>query len=137
MGILLRSKRWRTRLTIDNYDQATQMAATGFNHFNLRAPRPLLDELRDFYCSIVGLRQGDRPPFKSFGYWLYADGRDILHLTEAKPDEIRATRVATTFDHVAFTCADLPGTETRLRQYGVRYELDHVPLTGQRQIFLQ
>lgn len=29
---------------------APTVSTTGLNHFNLRAPRELLDELREFYC---------------------------------------------------------------------------------------
>ena len=111
------------------------MAVNGFNHYNLRAPRELLDTLRDFYCSVVGLTQGNRPPFRSFGYWLYAGGRDVLHLSETRPDEVRATHVATTFDHVAFTCSGFQETEAHLMQHGITYRVSEIPLTGQRQIF--
>ncbi|OIQ80867.1 glyoxalase-like domain protein [mine drainage metagenome] len=111
------------------------MAVHGFNHYNLRAPRELLDTLRDFYCSVVGLTQGDRPAFRSFGYWLYAGGRDLLHLSETHADEVRATHVATTFDHVAFTCSDFAATEAHLTRHGVNYRVSDVPATGQRQIF--
>ena len=48
------------------------MAVRGFDHYNLRAARPMLDELRDFYRDVVGLTVGDRPPFRRFGYWLYS-----------------------------------------------------------------
>ena len=51
------------------------MSTTGINHFNLRAPRPLLEELREFYCAVVGLAQGARPAFLRFGYFLYAGSR--------------------------------------------------------------
>ena len=105
------------------------------NHYNLRAPRELLDTLRVFYCSVVGLTWGDRPPFRSFGYWLYADGRDLLHLSETRPGEERATNVATTFDHVAFTCSGYEATRERLDEFGISYRVAEIPLTGQRQIF--
>ena len=112
------------------------MTVHGFNHYNLLAPRALLDTLRDFYCSVVGLVEGERPPFRSFGYWLYAGGRDVLHLSETRPGEIRATGVATTFDHVALTCSGFTETEAHLKQLGVTYRISEVPLTGQRQIFI-
>jgi glyoxylase I family protein len=117
--------------------EARRMPATGFNHYNLRAPRKLLDELRDFYCSVIGLTQGARPPFESFGYWLYAGDRAILHLSESRPDEVRATGVATTFDHAAFACTDFAEMQTRLKRHNVEYEVNCVPLTKQRQLFLQ
>jgi hypothetical protein len=31
------------------------MSVAGFNHYNLRAARPVLDTLRDFYVNVVGL----------------------------------------------------------------------------------
>ena len=67
------------------------MPAIGFNHYNLRAPRALLDELKDFYCETLGLTVGERPAFRSFGYWLYAGSRDVLHLSETALGEVRAT----------------------------------------------
>jgi len=113
------------------------LPVTGFNHYNLRAPRELLDQLRDFYCDVVGLRQGERPAFRSFGYWLYAGGRDVLHLSEAKPGEIRATDVATTFDHAAFTCTDPASMEQRLVQLQIKYEVTFAAQTGTKQIFFR
>ena len=65
------------------------MTVVGFNHYNLRAPRELLEQLRSFYCDVVGLRVGPRPSFASFGYWLYAGEQDILHLTETDAGEVR------------------------------------------------
>jgi catechol 2,3-dioxygenase-like lactoylglutathione lyase family enzyme len=63
------------------------MSVVGFNHYNLRAPRELMEQLKAFYCDVLGLTQGKRPPFDSFGYWLYAGDQCVLHLSEAQPDE--------------------------------------------------
>ncbi|WP_446904857.1 VOC family protein [Burkholderia sp. YIM B11467] len=111
------------------------MPITGFNHYNLRADRSTLDVLRDFYVNIVGLREGYRPPFKSFGYWLYAGTKDVLHLTEARPDESRPSHTVNTFDHVAFSCADVEDMTLHLIEAKVAYTREYVPLTGQVQIF--
>lgn len=111
------------------------MSIVGFSHYNLRAPRGLLEELRDFYRDVVGLAVGPRPPFRSFGYWLYAGGSDILHLTETSPGESRSTQAVTTFDHVAFQCVDRSVVERRLAACRCAYETSHVPQTGQVQLF--
>ncbi|WP_084186742.1 VOC family protein [Andreprevotia chitinilytica] len=111
------------------------MPITGFNHYNLRADRPMLDVLCDFYVNIIGLHLGYRPPFSSFGYWLYIGHQDVLHLTEAGPDEKRLINMLNTFDHVAFSCTDLPAFETRLSEFNISYQSGLVPLTGQHQIF--
>ncbi len=113
------------------------MPVAGLNHFNLRAPRALLEELRRFYIEAIGLEEGPRPPFRSRGHWLYAQGRDILHLTESEPDEARAMHVATTFDHIALACTDADAMQARLRRHGVAYAVDDVPMAPRMQVFLR
>ena len=111
------------------------MSVLGFSHYNLRASRSMLDALRDFYVDVVGLRSGFRPPFQSFGYWLYVGEHAVLHLSEAASDEVRPANVINTFDHVAFSCSGLAEFEARLRALNIRYRHDQVPLTGQQQLF--
>lgn len=111
------------------------MPILGFAHYNIRASRPMLDTLRDFYIEVVGLESGPRPPFASFGYWLYIGGRDVLHLSEARPDEVRPPQVVNTFDHAAFACSNLSAFEARLNEREIRYWRDVVPVTGQHQLF--
>ncbi|MCA9233103.1 MAG: hypothetical protein KDA57_20825 [Planctomycetales bacterium] len=108
----------------------------GICHFNLRAPRGLLEQLCDFYTAIVGLSVGARPSFNSFGFWLYAGPKDVLHLTEATPQENVGVHVSTTFNHVAFSCCDLASYRARLDAAGIAYKCDLVPGTGQVQLFL-
>jgi glyoxylase I family protein len=113
------------------------MATIGLNHYNLRAPRELLNKLREFYCEVVGLELGQRPPLAGSGYWLYASGQDILHLSQTQPGEVRVTQVATTFDHVAFTCTERPEMEARLKRHNILFETAHMPLTGKVQLFFK
>jgi catechol-2,3-dioxygenase len=112
------------------------MPVLGFSHYNLRAPRQVLDGLREFYVEVVGLQAGPRPPFRSFGYWLYAGGEPVLHLSETSPGEFRSGQGGTTtFDHAAFRCSDLPATEARLAAHGIAFERAEVPTTGIVQLF--
>ena len=113
------------------------MGVIGFNHYNLRAPRELLDSLKAFYCDVVGLAQGFRPPFDSFGYWLYAGDKCVLHLSEAAADEVRHTHLSTTFDHAAFTCTGRPEMEARLKQRGILFRKGQVPALGITQLFFK
>lgn len=113
------------------------MSTVGFNHYNLRAPRELMDKLKAFYCEIVGLTEGQRPPFENFGYWLYAGDQCVLHLSQAKPDEVRLTHVTTTFDHVAFTCTNRAEVEARLKQHNIEFKTGRVPTLGIAQLFFK
>lgn len=112
------------------------MPVSGLDHYNLRAARELLDTLRTFYCDVVGLKQGYRPPFATFGYWLYAGEQAVLHLSEADANEVRQPGVVNTFDHVAFACSNLAETESVLATKKVKYRVAKVPATGVTQVFL-
>jgi len=111
------------------------MRVLGLSHYNLRAPRDLLDKLRAFYVEVVGLEVGHRPPFQTFGYWLYAGEQAVLHLGEAPRDEGPADEGSRSFDHAAFSCTGRSECETRLAQFGIKYEVAHVPHTDQVQLF--
>jgi len=113
------------------------MATIGLNHYNLRAPRDLMEALKAFYCDVVGLRQGERPPFAFPGYWLYAGDAAVLHLSLARPGETRATHAGTTFDHAAFTCTGLEETRSRLAGMKIPFEQAVVPASKCVQLFLQ
>jgi len=112
------------------------MPVTGFSHFNLRASRPVLEALREFYVDLIGLEIGQRPASRRFGYWLYAGPRDLLHLTEADADEHRAMNVVGTLDHIAFACSGRAAFEARLRERGVSYRVADNTQGGPRQLFL-
>ena len=111
------------------------MQVRGFDHYNLRAARPVLDELRDFYCEVVGLTAGERPPFRRFGYWLYAGDTAVLHLSEADESETRSRTAVTTFAHAAFNCTGRAEFERRLRDRGIPYRTAQVPLLDLDQLF--
>lgn len=111
------------------------MPAIGLNHYNLRGPRELLEQLKDFYCEVLGLRVGDRPHFRTFGYWLYAGGHDVLHLSEAAPGETREMHIPTTLDHVAFTCIDPQAMERVLVEKRIEFGERTIEQTSTKQIF--
>ena len=111
------------------------MPVTGFDHYNLRADRPVLEQLRDFYRDVVGLTVGDRPPFRSFGYWLYSGGRPVLHLSLAAHGEERPGTAVNTFSHAAFNCTGRVEFERRLKALGIPYRTASVPLLNIAQLF--
>ncbi len=111
------------------------MTTLGLHHINIRVTDELLAPVRDFYCAVVGLRQGPRPPFASFGYWLYAGENAVVHLSAAGPAEVCLTNAATTLDHVAFSCVNFPAMIATLDAAGIRYEIAEVPSTGHKQLF--
>jgi len=113
------------------------MTVRGIDHFNIRASHELLEQVRAFYCDVIGLVVGDRPPFDSAGYWLYAGDRAVLHLSLAGDDEQLASNVATTLNHIALACTDRAEMERKLAAFGVRFRTARVPATSVAQLFLK
>jgi catechol 2,3-dioxygenase-like lactoylglutathione lyase family enzyme len=113
------------------------MPVSKLDHINLRASREGLDQLRDFYCDVVGLTRGLRPPFPEHGYWLYAGEQAVVHLSLANETEIHAADVPSTFGHVAFACSGRTTYERRLSESGVKYDAAVVPDFGVTQLFFQ
>jgi catechol-2,3-dioxygenase len=113
------------------------MGIEELNHYNLRGPRDVLDKIRDWYRDTVGLEVGPRPPFRNFGYWLYAGGRPILHLSEADADERHPIPGTGTFDHVSFTCTGFEAMMKRIDARATPYRVADVPQTNVRQVFLK
>src|ERR1700761_4123345 len=60
-----------------------------------------LDAARRFFVDVAGLTQGARPPSSIDGYWLYANGRPLIHLIDATV-AVETGRVAPPIDHIAF-----------------------------------
>jgi catechol 2,3-dioxygenase-like lactoylglutathione lyase family enzyme len=94
-----------------------------------------LESALRFLCSIVGLREGPRPPFGAKGHWLYANGKPVIHLIGAASAESATPRI----DHVGLrvnSAEEWSALLERMRCSGIPYELSEVPLSGERQLFI-
>ena len=109
----------------------------GINHYNLRADEKTIEVLKEFYIDIVGLKLGHRPPFKNGGYWLYANQKDVLHLSFSKNGIVNELNVNSTFDHMAFTCQDENMYIDLLTKKNIKFSIREVPEIGTCQIFFK
>ena len=77
-----------------------------------------IDRTRDFYCDVVGLTVGDRPPLEFPGYWLYAGATACVHIAERRAYAAHAASLGLAvpesdpglgsgpLDHIAFAALD-------------------------------
>ena len=115
------------------------METVGLHHLNITAPSKLLEKVRDFYVELLGLEVGERPNFVRDGFWLYACGAPIVHLTACDEWDERAEGEATRsfFDHIAFNCKGLPETIARIKRMNITYELIEIASLNQMQVFVR
>ncbi len=112
------------------------MPVTEINHVNFRSDRETMHKLKDFYCDIIGLTVGPRVASTSYGFWLYIGNNDVVHLADYKTPEAPALNVHGTYDHVSFTCTDMPSMEAHLTNNKVPYST-RILANGVRQINLK
>jgi len=112
------------------------MPARAIDHINIRAPKALVVELKNFYETVLGLRPGWRPPFAVTGHWLYLGETPVVHLVDAASvDRARQGR-GPVVDHVAFSCTGLHETEAALKAKQIAFRRSEVPSTSLVQLFL-
>jgi catechol 2,3-dioxygenase-like lactoylglutathione lyase family enzyme len=108
------------------------MAIEALDHYNLCTAD--LDRARRFYADVLGLRDGERPPFGRPGAWMYLGEHPILHISTARvPDSSKRDA----YDHVAFRASGLAATRATLDRLGIRNQSFAVPDRNQVQVFLR
>jgi catechol 2,3-dioxygenase-like lactoylglutathione lyase family enzyme len=97
------------------------MPLTRLDHVNLKTAR--LAELEAFYCGVLGLRRGPRPPFANTGAWLYCGDQAVVHLVEtsqtSEPQQPPHATDEPRLSHFAFTATGLGELLERLQAAGV------------------
>ena len=79
----------------------SQMKIDSLNHINIRTMN--MEETKDWYCDVLGLEIGFRPPFDEHGYWLYAGDVAIVHLSyseDGKPLRTVPEAMGDGLDHI-------------------------------------
>ena len=125
--------------------------ALSLNHYSIRTTD--LDACERFYCGLLGLVVGPRPPFPFPGLWLYTgdtgvwanaavhiigiDRNDPAGLKQYLGDRDEAGLHGTgAVDHVAFFATGLAETLQRLRSQGIELRERTVPLLNLHQVFV-
>jgi catechol 2,3-dioxygenase-like lactoylglutathione lyase family enzyme len=101
-----------------------------------------LEATRAFYCNVLGLTEGRRPDLGFPGYWLYCEGRAVVHLVDREGQLAENRRGdyspgGAALDHVAFHGRDASEVVSRLRAHHIAYRENHIAEIGLRQLFVR
>lgn len=108
------------------------MTVAGIDHYTILTAD--LDATRRFYCELLGLNDGPRPPFDFPGAWLYAGGHPVVHVIAGR--EFSAKNGTGGVDHVAFRAqGDPDALAKRLKDEGFNVSSRTVPASRIRQLF--
>ena len=102
------------------------------HHVNVTVPLALEAAAKNFYGSLLGLKQVPKPAAaRQSGAW-YQIGANQLHLSVE--DE---TVSAPSSRHVCFSVSDLPETEQKFRGAGVEIISDPRPVAGRKRFYVR
>ena len=105
------------------------------HHINIKAPKKLLEQEKNFFCEVLGLREGNRPNFSSNGYWLYTGEEAIVHLSESEAHFQNEKQGF--FDHVAFQTTNLNKFIQVLEDREINYSTVYLPEINMTQVFFK
>lgn len=109
------------------------MAVLTLDHVNIATDK--LAETLAFFVDVLGLTEGPRPPFSFPGHWLYAGGKDMVHLVGS--GDAKQTPRDVALSHFALRIDDYEGAVARLEEHGLAYRAIGVPGRPTMQIFFQ
>ena len=123
------------------------MALESMDHLSIRTTK--MEETREFYETAMGMTNGDRPPLPFPGYWMYLDGKAVIHIVgidENDPSglidylgdvDLNDLDGGGAVDHLAFRASDPQGLITHLTTMGIPYRQRKVPEMNLFQLFLE
>jgi len=105
-----------------------------------------IDATRDFYCDVLGMREGFRPKLDFPGYWLYVGDVPSIHIAEWEsyavwtkevgiPISSRAESTGAV-DHIAFNASGFDEVRARLQARGLEISENLLDEIGLRQLFI-
>lgn len=109
------------------------MTITRLDHYNIRAPKAVIEKIVDFYGTVLKLVPGPRPDFGIDGVWLYDGDYPMVHLTV--DDTAAAPGENTHLNHVAFRCVGIQTYLERLGATGTDYTPIYIPELDMTQVF--
>jgi catechol 2,3-dioxygenase-like lactoylglutathione lyase family enzyme len=103
-----------------------------------------LEATRRFYCDVLGLSTGPRPPFDFDGLWIYVGDVAVVHVagqasyeaTGRLKDVTVRRHGSGSVDHIAFAADNWDELVASFEKHGVKYRKTVVPGRPLRQLFV-
>jgi catechol 2,3-dioxygenase-like lactoylglutathione lyase family enzyme len=120
------------------------MPITHMQHFMVLSKE--LEKTRAFYCDVLGLRVGPRPPFRFEGLWIYLGEVAVVHVASRASYDATSRTAANpadpvdhgtgSVDHIAFAATNYDELVASFERHAVIYRATQVPGSDLRQLFV-
>ncbi len=93
-----------------------------------------MEATKNWYCSVLGMQAGWHPEFNFPVYWLYLDGKDVVHISQSAKNatDNQKTYLGRTsqntgagtgaIDHIAFRATGLTDTMAHLKHLNIDFK---------------
>lgn len=93
-----------------------------------------MEATKEWYCSVLGMTEGWHPEFNFPVYWLYLDGKDVVHISQSAKNatENQKTYLGRTsqntgsgtgaLDHIAFRATGLTDMMAHLKRHNIDFK---------------
>jgi catechol 2,3-dioxygenase-like lactoylglutathione lyase family enzyme len=107
------------------------------DHYNIECVN--LEETIRFYCDVLGLYVGDRPPLPFPGAWLYCENNlPTIHLIGTDPGQPDRPKVPSgRVHHICFATTGKAEIRKRLVAAGIKFNTVVLPVVRYTQFFMQ
>jgi catechol 2,3-dioxygenase-like lactoylglutathione lyase family enzyme len=105
-----------------------------------------VDATRDFYCNVLGMHVGPRPPLEFPGYWVYLGDVPCIHIADWDSYANHSARSGIPVskrsigtgpvDHLAFNADSVDDMRARLERFGIKAHENVVTSANLVQFFL-
>lgn len=108
------------------------MTITHIQHYLIAADD--MNATRDWYRDVLGMHEGPHPEFNFPVHWMYADGKDIVHIGQNAKNATDNQKLylgrlsqntgsgTGAIDHIAFYATGLTATLAHLRKQGIEFK---------------
>ncbi len=94
-------------------------------HVNVRTAQ--LDDMVEWYSTVLGLVPGDRPKFSFPGAWMYAGDDPVVHLVGVDGNSGAGSEVDLKLEHFALSAYGREAFEEKLKSMNIPYKMLDVP----------
>jgi len=98
-----------------------------------------IEQTKKFYCDILGLYEGTRPPLPFPGVWLYCENDlPTVHVIGSSPgDPTREVVKPGLLHHICFFCVGAEDIRARLENAKIKFNVVVLPGNGNTQFFMK
>lgn len=111
------------------------MRVEKLDHVNVQTLN--VQDMADWYETVLGLKNGPRPNFPFPGAWLYAEEAAVIHLVGHSGAEAVGSEEMLKLEHFAFAATGLDAFEQRLEDLGIAHNKLDLPAIGLVQYHLR